>query len=70
MNPTSPTTSQPDAIQADPDIMPKHPLAAIAGKFEGELWDATLVEIQPLRRLDRQNSQSLIEDWKIDSGMN
>jgi hypothetical protein len=52
MNQTSPTTSQPDAIQSDPDVMPNHPLAAIAGKFEGELWDATLAEIQRLRRLD------------------
>jgi hypothetical protein len=57
MNPTSAAESQPDAIQSDPDIIPNHPLAAIAGKFEGELWDATLAEIQRLRRLDRQNRQ-------------
>jgi hypothetical protein len=70
MNSTSSAPSQPDAIQSDPDIIPNHPLAAIAGKFEGELWNATLAEIQRLRRLDRQNSQSLIEDWTIDAGMN
>jgi hypothetical protein len=57
MNPTSAAESQPDTIQSDPDIIPNHPLATIAGKFEGELWDATLAEIQRLRRLDRQNRQ-------------
>jgi hypothetical protein len=54
MNPTSSAPSQPDAIQSDPEIIPNHPLAGIAGKFEGELWNATLAEIQRLRRLDRQ----------------
>jgi hypothetical protein len=61
MNPTSSAPSQPDAIQSDPGIIPNHPLAAIAGKFEGELWDATLAEIQRLRRVDRQKWHKAIE---------
>jgi hypothetical protein len=51
---TSTTAKQPDGIQSDPEIIPNHPLAAIADKLEGELWDATLTEIQRLRRLDQQ----------------
>jgi hypothetical protein len=70
MNSTSLAESQPDVIQSAPNITPNHYLAAIAGKFECELWDPTLEEIQRLRRLDRQNSGSVIEDWTINVRIN
>jgi hypothetical protein len=38
-----------------------HPLAAIAGKFEGELWEETLAEIQRARKADRQYWQQVVE---------
>lgn len=41
--------------------IPDHPLAAIAGKFEGEIWEATLEEIQRLRRLDRKRWEKAVE---------
>jgi hypothetical protein len=53
MNTPSPTGHS-DANQSEPTIIPNHPLAAVIGKFEGEIWEATLEEIQRLRLLDRQ----------------
>jgi hypothetical protein len=53
MNTPSPANSS-DANQSEPNIIPNHPLAEIIGKFEGEIWEATLQEIQRLRRLDRK----------------
>ena len=32
----------------------KHPLAKLAGKFEGELWKNTLDEIQRFREIDKE----------------
>jgi hypothetical protein len=61
VNPISAAGHQPEVIQSDPEIIPGHPLAAIAAKFEGEIWDATLTEIQRLRRLDRQKWHEAIE---------
>ncbi len=49
MNPNSPETNHPTS-----EPIPEHPLAAIAGQFEGEFWEATLEEIQRRRRLDRK----------------
>jgi hypothetical protein len=50
MNPTSPETNHPTPLASE--VIPDHPLAAIAGQFEGEVWEATLEEIQRRRRLD------------------
>lgn len=32
----------------------KHPLTKLAGKFEGELWENTLDEIQRFREIDKE----------------
>jgi hypothetical protein len=55
MNPTSPETNHPTPLASE--VIPDHPLAAIAGQFEGEVWEATLEEIQRRRRLDRKQWQ-------------
>jgi hypothetical protein len=53
------TTNHSDS--GSPEMIPDHPLAAIAGSFEGELWEATLEEIQRLRRLDKKRWQKAVE---------
>ncbi len=60
---TPPPANNPDANRSESDTIPNHPLADIIGKFEGEIWEATLEEIQRLRRLDLQycQSRSLLE---------
>jgi hypothetical protein len=60
MNTPSPT-SHSDANQSEPNIIPNHPLAAVIGKFEGEIWEATLEEIQRLRRLDRKKWEKAVK---------
>lgn len=61
MDITPSTDKQPDAVPSGYEIIPEHPLAAIAGKFDGEVWEATLEEIQRLRRMDRQQWQHEVE---------
>jgi hypothetical protein len=51
---TPPPANSPDSHQSESSIIPNHPLADVIGKFEGEIWEATLDEIQRLRRLDRK----------------
>jgi hypothetical protein len=66
---TSSSANSSDANQSEPDIIPNHPvapipnhpLADIIGKFEGEIWEATLEEIQRLRRLDRKRWEKAVE---------
>jgi hypothetical protein len=60
MNTPSPANSS-DANQSEPNIIPNHLLAEIIGKFEGEIWEATLEEIQRLRRLDRKRWEKAVE---------
>ncbi|MBD2214676.1 hypothetical protein H6G27_33230 [Nostoc linckia FACHB-104] len=36
--------------------IPEHPLAKIGGKFEGEFWENTLLEIQKLRDIEKAES--------------
>jgi hypothetical protein len=55
MNPISPKTNH-STLPAS-EVIPDHPLAAIAGQFEGEVWESTLEEIQRRRRLDRKQWQ-------------
>lgn len=35
-------------------ILPKHPLAKLAGKFEGTLWENTLDEMKRFRETDKE----------------
>jgi hypothetical protein len=41
------------------DMIPNHPLAVLAGKFEGEFWETTLREMQRTlgAKLSRQQDQ-------------
>ncbi|BAY97538.1 hypothetical protein NIES37_14800 [Tolypothrix tenuis PCC 7101] len=34
--------------------IPEHPLAKLAGKFEGEFWEDTLLEIEKLRDIEKE----------------
>jgi hypothetical protein len=61
------TPNQSDAESAKSKIIPNHPLAAIAGKFDGEAWEITLEEIQRLRRLDREQWQK-VADAELEAG--
>lgn len=38
----------------DKKVLPKHPLAKLAGKFEGTLWENTLDEIKRFREIDKE----------------
>ncbi|MBW4671589.1 MAG: hypothetical protein KME60_30230 [Cyanomargarita calcarea GSE-NOS-MK-12-04C] len=40
----------------------EHPLAKIAGKFEGEFWENTLLEIQNFRETEKQNINKTLDD--------
>jgi phospholipase/lecithinase/hemolysin len=59
MNPIFPETNHPTPLASE--VISDHPLAAIAGQFEGEVWEATLEEIQRRRRLDRKQWQQDIK---------
>jgi hypothetical protein len=41
-----------------PDVIPDHPLASLAGKYEGDFWEATLQAIQDERNRDRKKKKS------------
>jgi hypothetical protein len=60
MSQPPPKTNKPQP-QPPLEPIPNHPLAAIAGKFEGEFWEETLAEIQRARKADRQYWQEIIE---------
>ncbi len=34
--------------------IPKHPLAKLAGKFEGEFWENTLEEMKRFREIEKE----------------
>jgi hypothetical protein len=38
-----------------------HPLADVAGKFGGELWEVTLEEIQRSRKREQQEIKKLLD---------
>jgi hypothetical protein len=40
-------------------VIPNHPLAVLAGKFEGEFWEATLKEMQRSRQQDQQEQEEV-----------
>ncbi|BAY60502.1 MAG: hypothetical protein RMY34_05910 [Aulosira sp. DedQUE10] len=42
--------------------IPEHPLAKLAGKFEGEFWEDTLLEIQKLRELEKQEINRVLDN--------
>jgi hypothetical protein len=39
----------------------EHPLADLAGKFEGEFWEATLEEIKRLREADKEKVNKILD---------
>jgi hypothetical protein len=41
--------------------IPEHPLAKLAGKFEGELWENTLLEIQNFRETEKQEINKTLD---------
>jgi hypothetical protein len=41
------------------EVIPNHPLAVLAGKFEGEFWEATLKEMQRTLGAKRSRQQDL-----------
>ncbi|MEM7727588.1 MAG: hypothetical protein AAF208_14665 [Cyanobacteria bacterium P01_A01_bin.45] len=41
---------------------PEHPLAKIAGKFEGDFWESTLENIQDLRKLEKQEMNKILDN--------
>jgi hypothetical protein len=57
MNSTSPVADLPDDTSSKLDMIPNHPLAAIAGQFEGDFWEATLKAIKRQRNVDRKRQQ-------------
>jgi hypothetical protein len=61
MSETPPINHQSNPVNPPFEEIPNHPLAEIAGKFEGELWEATLEEIQRFRKLDRKRWQRISE---------
>lgn len=40
----------------------ENPLADLAGKFEGEFWEATLEEIKRLREADKEEINKILDD--------
>jgi hypothetical protein len=40
----------------------EHPLAKLAGKFEGEFWENTLLEIQNLREIEKQEVNKTVDN--------
>ncbi len=40
----------------------EHPLAKLAGKFEGEFWENTLLEIQNLREIEKQEVNKTLDN--------
>jgi hypothetical protein len=41
--------------------IPQHPLAKLAGKFEGEFWEDTILEIQKFRDLEKQEINNILD---------
>lgn len=41
--------------------IPQHPLAKLAGKFEGEFWEDTIWEIQKFRELEKQEINDILD---------
>lgn len=39
----------------------ENPLADLAGKFEGEFWEATLEEIKRLREADKEEINKILD---------
>ncbi len=39
----------------------EHPLADLAGKFEGELWEATLEEIKRFREAEKEEINKILD---------
>lgn len=39
----------------------EHSLAGLAGKFEGEFWEATLEEIKRLREADKEEINKILD---------
>ncbi|MBD2410270.1 hypothetical protein H6H01_05960 [Nostoc calcicola FACHB-3891] len=42
-------------------LIPEHPLAKLAGKFEGEFWENTLLEIQKFRDIEKQEIKRVLD---------
>ncbi len=42
--------------------IPEHPLAKLAGKFEGEFWENTLLEIQNYRETEKQEINKTLDN--------
>jgi Rod binding domain-containing protein len=42
--------------------IPKHPLAKLAGRFEGEFWENTLLEIQNMREAEKQEINQALDN--------
>ncbi|BAZ15739.1 hypothetical protein NIES4071_76110 [Calothrix sp. NIES-4071] len=40
----------------------KNPLLDLAGKFEGEFWEATLEEIKRLREADKEDINRILDN--------
>ena len=53
----TPSQDRPQDSQAKVAVIPNHPLAVLAGKFEGEFWEATLKEMARSREQDRNCSR-------------
>ncbi len=43
-------------------LIPEHPLAALAAKFEGEFWENTLLEIQKYREIEKQEINRVLDN--------
>lgn len=42
--------------------IPEHLLTKLAGKFKGEFWEYTLLEIQKLRELEKQEINRVLDN--------
>jgi hypothetical protein len=42
-------------------LIPEHPLVNLAGKFEGEFWEDTILEIHKFRDIEKQEINRLLD---------
>ncbi|MBW4549534.1 MAG: hypothetical protein KME35_00170 [Aphanocapsa sp. GSE-SYN-MK-11-07L] len=61
IKPTETTQSAQILSEHDQPVIDQHPLAKAMGKFEGELWEATLAEVQQFRDQDRKELEATLK---------
>lgn len=60
--PISMTTNKLPKKKDKKTLIPEHPLAKLAGKFEGEFWENTLLEIQKYREREKQEINRVLDN--------